>query len=195
MTMKNSTIQSALDQAAWVTSNLPIRLFGDPALTKPCGSITKKEIESGQALEWANQMVEFLKTFRQEFGVGRGLAANQIGIQKQMVLVWLDEEPKIYINPKIISTQGKAVYPESCISIASLIIGDVIRPWKIKIEYTNLAGRQERLKVNPIHSRLLQHEIDHLGGILCSDKYISGTTRLASGNKDDILKSKVTRIK
>lgn len=189
-----SPIQPALDEAAWVTTALPIKLFGDPVLNKPCSLVTTEEIKSGEAKEWSNQLIDFLKIFREKLGVGRGLAANQIGISKQMALVWLDTGPEIYINPKVISTEGEAVYPESCISAASLIIGEVTRPYKAKITYTTLKGKQKTIKPDPIHNRILLHEIDHLKGVVCSDKYSPGTIRIARGDADEILKPELKRI-
>ena len=193
--MSKSPIKNTLIEAEWVTSTLPIRLFGDPALTKPCEAITDDEIKTGKAQEWADQLINFLKTYREKLGVGRGLAANQLGIPKRMALVWLDTGPEVYINPEIISATGEGVYPESCISAASLIIGDVTRPWEAKIAYTTLEGEQKTIEPDSIHTRILLHEIDHLNGTICSDKYNPGTTRIASGDADEILKPELRRIK
>lgn len=185
----------ALKEAEWLIKNLPIRLLGDPILTEPCKAVTAAEIKRGQARKWADRLIDFLKKYRRKTGTGRGLAANQVGIPKQMILVWLSDGPKIFLNPKVTRTDGKAIYPESCISAASLIIGDVIRSWKIEIEYTDLDGKKNSLKADPIHSRLLLHEIDHLNGQLCSDNYELGTIRLTGGDKNEILKPKIRRLK
>ncbi len=187
--MKNN-----LDEAKWLIANLPIRLFGDPILNKRCSVVTKKEIQNGQAKKWADELVSFLKQYRQKTGAGRGLAANQIGIPKRMVLVWLDDGPNIYINPKVISSEGKGLYPESCISAASLIMGDVVRPWRASFGYTSLDGQKKSLKADQMHTRLLLHEIDHLNGKICTDKYISGTTRLVGG-ANEVLRPKIKKIK
>jgi peptide deformylase len=190
-----SAIQQALDQAQWLTSTLPIRLFGDPVLSTHCGIVTDAELESGEAQHWADQMVEFLQAYRAKTGGGRGLAANQLGIPKQMVLVWLDTGPEIFVNPHLESTDGQGMYPESCISSAGLILGDVVRPWTIKLSYTTLEGKKKTVEPDPIHSRLLLHELDHLKGIVCSDKYEPGTIRLTTGDKDQILKPELKRLK
>jgi peptide deformylase len=189
----NSPINQALDQAKWLTSTLPIRLFGDPVLSTPCVPVTQSEYES-EARKWADQMIAFLRTYREKTRGGRGLAANQLGIHKQMVLVWLDTGPEIYINPHPIESEGEGVYPESCISSAGLILGDVVRPWTIKLSYTTLERKQKIAEPDPIHSRILLHELDHLQGIVCSDKYEPGTIRLTTGNKDEILKPELKRI-
>lgn len=192
--MQRSPIKSALGGALWLSENTSIRLFGDPILTSPCSPINQEEISSGQAQKWADKLTNFLMIYREKFGIGRGLAANQIGISKQMLLVWLDSGPEVYINPKIIGASGKGIYPESCISAAGLIIGDVVRPWTLKLQYTTLAGTQKTIKPDEIHSRILLHEIDHISGKLCSDLYEPGSIRLARGITDEILKAKLKRL-
>jgi peptide deformylase len=188
-----SPIQAALTEAQWATSNLPIRLFGDPVLTRPCEPVSAEEIKSGQSQAWADQLIGFLKTYRDKLGVGRGLAANQLGISKQLVLVWLDSGPEIYLNPRIISTEGEGTYPETCISSASLVIGEVTRPWKAKISYVTLTGDEVTIEPDSIHTRILLHELDHLAGEICFDKYNPKTTRLATGDADEILKPRLHR--
>lgn len=193
--MGRSPIQAALDDASWLGSNLPIRFFGDPVLRKVCKPVTKKEIENSSAKKWTDELTDFLKKYRAKTGAGRGLAANQIGISKRIILIWLDDGPKIYINPKVTSSEGAGIYPESCISSASLIIGEVKRAWLIEVEYLDLKGKQNSLKADPIHTRLLLHELDHLNGIVCADKYTPGTISLATGDVDEILKPKLVRFK
>jgi peptide deformylase len=192
--MKTSPIEAALEEAHWLTTTLPIRLFGDPILTKPCEPVTATEIDSGKVEDWVNQLIDFLKAFRTKTGMGRGLAANQIGISKQMALVWLDTDPEIYINPEVTSYEGKGVYPESCISSASLILGNVIRPWKATFLYTTRSGEPKTIAPDQIHTRILLHELDHLDGRVCSDLYEPGTISLATGNADQILKPELKRL-
>ncbi len=190
-----STIKTNLDQALWLTKNTPIRLFGDSVLTTPCHPVTNSEIKSGEAQKWADQLIDFLKKYKQKTGAGRGLAANQLGISKRMVLVWLDNGPQVYINPRVISTEGEGVYTESCISAATLIMGEVKRPWTGTFEYIDLEGKKKKINADPIHTRLLLHEIDHLDGIICSDKYNPGTVRIVGGEAAEILKPELKRIK
>jgi peptide deformylase len=194
MTSHTSPIQRALDDASWLTSSLPIKLFGNPILTTPCQTITSAEITSGQAQRWADQLTDFLTDFRAHTGTGRGLAANQVGIPKQMVLVLLDSGPEIYINPKVTRTEGEAAYPESCISGASLFYGQVVRPWKATIEFSTLEGNESSLQADPIHTRILLHEIDHLHGKVCSDLYATGSLTMHTGNADDLLGHELKRI-
>ncbi len=192
--MKASPIATALQEAEWLTATLPIRLFGDPVLTTPCRPVTESEISSGQAKTWADQLVDFLTAYRAKTGVGRGLAANQLGISKQLVLVWLDTGPEVYVNPKADSSEGRGIYPEACISSASLILGEVIRPWAATFSYLTLDGKSKTITPDHILTRILLHELDHLAGKLCSDHYEAGTICLATGNPDQILKPELKRL-
>lgn len=178
---------SALEEAIWLTQTLPIRLFGDPVLTHKCQPISADEFHSGQAQAWAAQLDEFMQAYREHTGLGRGLAANQIGISKQLIWIWNGHEPHFYANPVISGTLSEAIYPESCISGASLMIGDVKRPWQIEVTYQDLDGQNHSNTYDGLTARLLQHEIDHLRGKLCTDHYQPGSIRLATGGKDQIL--------
>ncbi|PJE65123.1 peptide deformylase [Candidatus Saccharibacteria bacterium CG10_big_fil_rev_8_21_14_0_10_47_8] len=193
--MKKSPIQPALDNASWLGSNLPIRFFGDPVLRTVCKPVTNKEIKNGSAKKWIDELTDFLKKYRTKTGAGRGLAANQIGISKRMILLWQSDGPSIYINPTVVRSTGEGVYPESCISSAALFIGEVKRPWAITVEYMTLDGEKKTLKADPIHTRLLLHELDHLDGIVCADRYTPGTIRMTTGDADEILKPELVRIK
>jgi peptide deformylase len=195
LTNPRSPIQEALDQAAWLTSQLPIRLAGDPVLNTRCEPVTGDELDSGQARKWAMQMTNFLTAYREHTGTGRGLAANQLGIAKQIVLILLDSGPQIYLNPNIMTSEGEGIYPESCISLASLIAGDVKRPWTVKMEYSDLKGDRQEAALEPLPSRLILHELDHLQGQICSDLFEPGSTRINDGDRDKIMKAELKRIR
>ncbi|MDF2461606.1 MAG: def, partial [Candidatus Saccharibacteria bacterium] len=156
-----SPIQPALDQASWLTASLPIRLYGDPALTTPCADVSPGELRDGSAKRWAAAMEKFLRSYRAHTGTGRGLAANQIGISKRIVLIWVEDEPEIFINPTVLVTEGEGIYPEACLSSASLIAGEVRRPWLASIKYERLDGSIRENQFDPLASRVLLHEIDH----------------------------------
>ena len=195
MTASHSPIQKALNEAAWLTANLPIRLAGDPALTTRCEPVTNDELDSGQAKGWADQMTHFLTTYRKHTGTGRGLAANQLGITKQIVLILLDSGPQIYLNPNVMESEGEGIYRESCISLASLISGDVKRAWSVKVEYSDLKGDRHEAALEPLPSRVLLHEIGHLQGQICSDLFEPGTIHINDGDPDKVLKAELKRIR
>ena len=105
---------------------------------------------------------------------GIGLAAIQIGISKRVVTMDLakKEEPKnpqVFINPEIVwSSDEKAVYEEGCLSIPE-IYSDVERPAQVKVKYLDLEGELHEIEANGLLSTCLQHEVDHLNGILFID--------------------------
>lgn len=107
---------------------------------------------------------------------GVGLAAPQIGIQKQIFvaeLLYEGEENGIFyavINPKITNiSKEKEKLEEGCLSLPKLY-GEVERPKKIHVEYLDEMGKKKRLKASGLLARIFQHEIDHLNGGLFVDK-------------------------
>jgi peptide deformylase len=105
---------------------------------------------------------------------GIGLAAIQVGTPKRVITMDLakKEEPKnpqVFINPEILWTsEEKAVYEEGCLSIPEYY-GDVERPAQVKVKYLDLEGKPREIEANGLLATCLQHEIDHLNGILFID--------------------------
>jgi len=105
---------------------------------------------------------------------GIGLAAIQIGTGKRVITMDLakKEEPKkpqVFINPEIVwSSDEKAVYEEGCLSIPETY-NDVERPARVKVKYLDLEGELHEIEANGLLSTCLQHEVDHLNGILFID--------------------------
>ena len=113
---------------------------------------------------------------------GVGLAANQIGILKQIVTIFfVDQETKketqyILFNPNIISySQEKIVMEEGCLSLPEQF-AEIERPKSIVVEYLDENNKQIKKEVSGVESRILQHEIDHLSGKLFVD-YLSSLKR------------------
>ena len=134
-------------------------------------NISKKEIEI------SNTMVEILKNVN-----GVGLAANQIGILKQIIAVKIKknkgDSEKIYVlfNPKIkLFSKEKVKMEEGCLSIPEQF-AEIERPASIEIEYTNEKNEIISKKKEGYEARILQHEIDHLSGKLFFD-YLSSLKR------------------
>lgn len=143
---------------------LQIRKIGDPVLrikAKKIDEVTKK----------TNNLIDnMFDTMYAEDGVG--LAAPQIGISKRIAVVDIREDNKIVlINPEIIEEEGKAVMEEGCLSIPGET-GDVIRAEKIKVKTLDRDGNEIEFKAEGLKARAIQHEIDHLDGILFIDKVV-----------------------
>ena len=105
---------------------------------------------------------------------GIGLAAVQIGVPKRVIVIDLDQKegnknPRAFINPKILwASEEKAVFEEGCLSVPE-IWDDVERPARIKAEYLDRDGNKQILEADGILATCLQHEMDHLNGVLFID--------------------------
>ena len=100
---------------------------------------------------------------------GAGLAAPQIGIPSRVVVI--DGEEGFYelINPVILSQKGEQVGPEGCLSVKGRQ-GTVKRPQKVKIEFRDRKGKKHTLTAEDFFARAVCHELDHLDGVLYTDK-------------------------
>jgi peptide deformylase len=105
---------------------------------------------------------------------GIGLAAIQVGVQKRVVTMDLakkegEHAPLVFINPEIVwASDEKATYEEGCLSIPEYY-EEVERPAQVKARYTDLDGKSHEIEANGLLATCLQHEIDHLNGVLFID--------------------------
>ena len=106
---------------------------------------------------------------------GIGLAAPQVGIHKQLLVIDLDLEnattpPIILINPEITEFSASIdTYEEGCLSIPGVYL-NVIRPSSIKVNFRDEMGRPKKLSTDGLLARCIQHEMDHLDGVLFVDR-------------------------
>jgi peptide deformylase len=105
---------------------------------------------------------------------GIGLAAVQIGVSKRVIVIDLDQKegkknPRAFIDPKILwASEEMAVFEEGCLSVPE-IWDDVERPARIKAEYLDRDGNKQTLEADGLLATCLQHEMDHLNGVLFID--------------------------
>ncbi len=105
---------------------------------------------------------------------GIGLAAIQVGVPKRLVTMDLSkkedaENPQVFINPQVVwSSDDTSIYEEGCLSIPD-IHEDVTRPARVIIRYTDLAGKPQETQAEGLFATCIQHEIDHLNGVLFID--------------------------
>ena len=105
---------------------------------------------------------------------GIGLAAVQVGEMNRLITIDVSrdedaKEPRVFINPEILwKSDELSVYEEGCLSIPDYY-EEVERPAKIRVRYTNLAGEPEEVEADGLLATCLQHEIDHLDGVLFID--------------------------
>ena len=145
---------------------LTMRLVPDPILRQQARRIT--QIPSGLA-KYTLDMVE---TMHAEQGVG--LAANQVGSLQKVAVIQLPEweEALVLINPEIIRREGEREVEEGCLSIPGYR-GMVKRSQRVRARALDLNGKQIRIKAEGLLAQALEHETDHLKGILYIDHLIS----------------------
>lgn len=141
---------------------LEILKLGSDVLRKKCATIAvfDKNLE-----DLAVAMIDTM-----HLGDGVGLAGPQVGVEKRIFVCHVsNDEPRIFINPEIIGTsQELCPYEEGCLSIPGVYC-DVIRPQFIILQAWNLDGKSFKIEAEGILARVIQHEIDHLKGILFID--------------------------
>ena len=139
-----------------------VRKIGDPVLRETSSNIDKID---KPVLDLVSDMLD---TLEDEGGVG--LAAPQIGITKRIILVRYDDKVETYINPEIEVLENKRIEgDEGCLSIYSIQGFQVKRYPKIKIRTTNIKGNIEEFIAEDLLARVIQHEVDHLDGIMFID--------------------------
>lgn len=102
---------------------------------------------------------------------GVGLAAPQVGVLRRVVVIDIGEGVIELINPELIETEGEQIGPEGCLSVPG-VTGEVERPLKVKVKALNRKGEEFIIEGEGLFARALCHEIDHLDGIIFTDKVI-----------------------
>ena len=142
---------------------LDIRTFGDPVLKTPAAPVESFDDSLAHLAQ------EMLATMREHEGVG--LAANQVGRLKRILVAALEEEKEfVFVNPVVeeaSDTTGKEL--EGCLSIPGIQV-EVERPTALTVSGKDVSGAPIRLEASELLARILQHEIDHLDGVLILDR-------------------------
>jgi len=166
-------------------TKLKIKVFGDPALRKKAKPIQRltdshKEILS----QMAKAMYE---------GEGIGLAAPQVGISQQLIVVDIGDGLYKLINPKIVKRQGRQAIQEGCLSVPGICI-KVERSKQVWVEAKDEDNNLIVIEANDLFACVLQHEIDHLKGKLIVD-YASFLEKIRIKKKIRDLKTSVKTCK
>ena len=179
---------------------LPIVAYGDPVLKKKAKDITKDYPKFDSLLE------NMFETMYNAHGVG--LAAPQIGLPIRMFLVdttpFSDDEDlskdeqkalngfkRVFINAKILKEEGNEwVFNEGCLSIPD-VREDVFRKPKITVAYLDENFKAQKASFDGLIARVIQHEYDHIEGVLFTDKLSSLKKRLIKGKLTNISKGKI----
>jgi len=139
-----------------------IRTFGDPVLASQAAAVTDID---GKIVRIVEEMFDTL--YDSDSGIG--LAAPQVGIQRQ-IFVWdMDDEPMVILNPTITESDGEWVYDEGCLSNPGLYV-EMTRPKTVLMKGIDMNGNEISLEADELEARLFQHELDHLNGVLMFDR-------------------------
>jgi peptide deformylase len=162
-----------------ISAETDITFWGaDEILRSPCAEVTEADFKNGMVDRVAAKLEKNLKFYRDKTGIGRGIAAPQVGENLRIITIYLNDIFETLINPVIIRrSQEDAIYREGCLSSLPLT-ARVVRPHLLTVDYLTPDGRQVTKQCNEIESRLLGHELDHLDGIWFADKAAPGTLRM-----------------
>jgi len=148
-----------------------VRQLGDPVLREKCSAVQDASAPEIQTL--VEDLQDTLAFWRKTTGYGRGIAAPQIGVLQRVLFLGLPgEDPWPLVNPKIIErSEERIVVWDACLSFLSIFM-QVERNREITLQYLDLQGKTHEVRAGELRdlSELLQHEIDHLDGILCLDR-------------------------
>ena len=162
------------------TPPMAIHTLGDEVLRTPAKRIGKVD---EAVRELARQMLLSMYAAK-----GIGLAAPQVGVHQQLLVIDLDLEnpatpPMVLINPEITAEGGSiCTYEEGCLSIPGVYL-DVVRPSVVEVSYRCEMGRSRRIKADGLLARCILHEMDHLNGVLFVDRVSDGAS-LEEGLKE-----------
>jgi peptide deformylase len=141
-----------------MSSPYSIRIVGDPVLRQRAHEVD--EID-GRLVKLAEDMFETMYD-----APGIGLAAPQIGVQKRFFVYDLGVDgPRVLINPVVAESDGEWEFFEGCLSVPGLHF-DIVRPKRIHVTGLDIDGNEVSFEADELLSRLIQHEMDHLDGVL-----------------------------
>jgi peptide deformylase len=141
-------------------SLLSLHLLGSPVLRQRSADVQAVDDDVRRIID---DMFETMDAAR-----GVGLAANQVGLAQRIAVIDAEGHRFVMVNPVIVEAEGRATAEEGCLSIPE-IYGDVTRAERVVLEALDRDGEPFRLEAEGLAARAIQHEIDHLDGILFLD--------------------------
>jgi peptide deformylase len=138
-----------------------IRTFGDPVLKQRAREVEELD---GALARLVDTMYE---TMYEASGVG--LAAPQVGVQRRIFTYDVGEGPDVLVNPEIVASSGDWSFEEGCLSIPGLAF-EIVRPKVVTVRGLDLEGNEKLFEADEYLGRVMQHELDHLDGVLLLDR-------------------------
>jgi len=143
---------------------LEIRKIGDPVLKQKAQKVDKVDSKIKRLVE---DMIETMK-----FANGVGLAAPQVGEPLRVIVVDYENKPIAFINPEILEAEGETIDLEGCLSVPGIEL-KIKRYERIVFKAQDLNGKVKKYGAKGLLARVIQHEIDHLDGVLIVDRGIT----------------------
>jgi len=147
-----------------------VRQFGDPVLKQKAAEVTNIDGDLVRVVE-----TMFATMYSAD---GCGLAAPQVGILKRCFAFDLGDEPGVLLNPEVVECSGEVVFDEGCLSIKGIRL-EIVRPEVVTVRGLDLDGSELVIEADDYFARMLQHEIDHLDGILMLDRLDADARKVA----------------
>ena len=156
--------------------------LGNPKLYESSSPVVPEELQ--QVEEWVRDLHDTLMEYRRIYGAGRAVAAPQIGVQKRLLYMFLDQ-PYVFINP-VMEFPDDEMYEllDDCMSFPGLIV-KVRRHCRAKLRYLDMELQQKEMELEGDLAELLQHEYDHLDGILATMRAVDNKSFILAQMKRD----------
>ncbi|MBN1679111.1 MAG: peptide deformylase [Anaerolineae bacterium] len=146
-----------------------VLLLGNPRLYEMCAPVQKEDLPSLEPV--VVDMHDTLLDFRERYGAGRAIAAPQIGVMKRLIYMFIDT-PTVFINPTLDQKSTAMIRLwDDCMSFPDLLV-KVERHKSCRITYRNMVWQEQVMLLEDDRSELLQHEYDHLDGILAVQRAV-----------------------
>lgn len=144
----------------------PMHIVPDPVLRQKAKRVSAISSSLQRLID------DMIETMQDAHGVG--LAANQVGVLQRVIVIQMpdDEEPRVFINPEIVRSEGEREVEEGCLSIPGYR-GLVKRSVTVRAKGLNRKGKSVKVNADELLAQALEHEIDHLNGTLYIDRLVS----------------------
>jgi peptide deformylase len=159
-----------------------ILLLGNPRLYEISERVGSEEVDDIRGV--VNDLHDTLMEFRSQYGVGRAIAAPQIGVMKRLIYMCIDDVSTVFVNPELTDlNQDMIEVWDDCMCFPDLLVR-VMRHKSCRIRFRNLDWQKEEIMVEGDLSELLQHEYDHLDGVLAVSRAIDGRSFALRSQRD-----------
>ena len=149
-----------------------IRKLGDPILYEVCNPVLREEVAALKPV--IDQMASLVVEFRSTYGAGRAIAAPQVGVLKRLIVLNI-EEPLAIINPVLYDKSDRMIELwDDCMSFPNLLVR-LQRHYSLKMDFVDEKWQAHTWDLEGDLSELMQHEYDHLDGVLATMRALDAT--------------------